>query len=324
MNERFMFMPSVGFAIAAAGLLSMLIRGKGWTRPTGIALLFLFAAGFSVRTIARNRDWKDDFTLFRHDIRISAASAKCNYALGQAYLNELKKPGQEAHRTEYINKCRTYMMRGLEIYADYPKGYVVIGQSYMEESDPVTASRWFAQSMKVLPNMEALYYLDSMAVMLKKINSSRASADAFAVLAATRPNEPMYAINLADQLARIGQADSAVRILDRLLKRFPENGSAWGKLGVIWSRYLGNHQEGLRCQLLAVKFEPGNAANYTNLGLAYYLNKELPAAIENLQKAYSMKPGDAGLLRTIAQVYQAAGDKVHYEEYLNKAAELGR
>src|SRR5258708_28809449 len=60
--ERYLYLPSVGFCWIAAWVWDKLSnRNFKLAVAAGVVLLTAFA----VRTLARNRDWKDDLTLFQ-------------------------------------------------------------------------------------------------------------------------------------------------------------------------------------------------------------------------------------------------------------------
>ncbi|MGA7238956.1 MAG: hypothetical protein WBY44_24955 [Bryobacteraceae bacterium] len=71
MAERFLYLPAAAFAIAAA----VLIYRSPIRRYAPIALSVAIIL-FGARALIRNRDWKDDYTLATHDVRVSPASFK--------------------------------------------------------------------------------------------------------------------------------------------------------------------------------------------------------------------------------------------------------
>jgi tetratricopeptide (TPR) repeat protein len=93
MAERFLYLPSIGFA----GCLVMAIRAayrraayrgtaSGWPEPR-VAVPVIFAAislAFAARTFARNFDWQDDATLWSSGVRSAPASFKTHMCLAIA------------------------------------------------------------------------------------------------------------------------------------------------------------------------------------------------------------------------------------------------
>jgi hypothetical protein len=71
MAERFLYLPAAAFAIAA----TVLIYRSGLRSHAPIVLTIAVTL-FGARAFVRNRDWKDDYTLAAHDVRVAPASFK--------------------------------------------------------------------------------------------------------------------------------------------------------------------------------------------------------------------------------------------------------
>jgi hypothetical protein len=81
--ERYLYLPSVGFVILAGLFGAWLERVRPtWARPAAAAVLL----AFSLETIARNRDWKDDFTLLRVSLRQSPGSGYLHNLMSGAWV----------------------------------------------------------------------------------------------------------------------------------------------------------------------------------------------------------------------------------------------
>jgi protein O-mannosyl-transferase len=81
MAERFLYLPSAGFAacLALAG------DALGRRRPRLVAALLAVVVGaYALRTVVRNRDWQDDLRLFSAAVLASPRSAKAHQQLAYA------------------------------------------------------------------------------------------------------------------------------------------------------------------------------------------------------------------------------------------------
>jgi tetratricopeptide (TPR) repeat protein len=78
MAERFLYLPSIGFAVAAAALAWRLKSQRTATIVLGVAIVL--CAG---RTFARNRVWNDELTLAAADVETSPDSFRLHAMLGQ-------------------------------------------------------------------------------------------------------------------------------------------------------------------------------------------------------------------------------------------------
>jgi hypothetical protein len=82
MAERFLYLPSVGFAgCVVIGVLALYRRRPAWNAPALLAGICLVLA---VRTYARNADWQSDYTLWASAVRSSPDSYKTHMALASA------------------------------------------------------------------------------------------------------------------------------------------------------------------------------------------------------------------------------------------------
>jgi tetratricopeptide (TPR) repeat protein len=102
MAERLTYLPSAGFCLLIALLwMPLAIRkpAAGW------ALLAVVVAALGTRTILRNRDWKNDFTLFSTGVQVSPGSARAHRNLA----DEFAARGQaDAARSEYQAAIRIF------------------------------------------------------------------------------------------------------------------------------------------------------------------------------------------------------------------------
>jgi tetratricopeptide (TPR) repeat protein len=83
MAERFLYLPSVGFALAVVALAYRLGRER-----LAAAVLTAVIALFACRTFARSFDWKDDPTLAAADVRVVPYSFKLHGILANALFKQ--------------------------------------------------------------------------------------------------------------------------------------------------------------------------------------------------------------------------------------------
>jgi len=124
MNERFMYAPSVGFCLVFAWILTCKIPARPsarsfWSRAVPVGVAALFALGFSVKTLARVPDWKDEASLNRAAVAVSTNSARSNCFMGYSlYLASVEEP-DAASKQELLDQAVSYLDRSLEIYPSY-------------------------------------------------------------------------------------------------------------------------------------------------------------------------------------------------------------
>jgi protein O-mannosyl-transferase len=91
--ERYLYLPSVGFCWVAGWLVKRTWRSLGTNKTWQVPAKAGFAAAIAgvlalgcVRTMARNRDWRDDITLYTRTLQTDPDSYVMHLNLGTAYL----------------------------------------------------------------------------------------------------------------------------------------------------------------------------------------------------------------------------------------------
>jgi Tfp pilus assembly protein PilF len=94
LGERLAYLPSAGFCLLLALLWTRLEADQ---RKLAWIAFFLVMAALATRTVVRNRDWRDNPTLFATTVRAVPGSAKAHAAIAAEYMNlsQLQKAEQE-------------------------------------------------------------------------------------------------------------------------------------------------------------------------------------------------------------------------------------
>lgn len=107
LGERLAYLPSAGLCLLAVLVARPLLKHNArlaWT------VILAVSAVASVRTMVRNQDWRDDFTLFSSDVQTEPRSAKLHAMLGGQCM--LRGQWDVAHRE---------LETALHIYPNYPE-----------------------------------------------------------------------------------------------------------------------------------------------------------------------------------------------------------
>lgn len=178
MNERFLFLSSLGFAIAAAYFLLITLpellekQSKitiNYQKAFSIFLVILFSA-YSIKTISRNTAWKNNTTLFTTDIKTSPNSAKINAAVSTVYFKLAKEQKTEKQKEIYITKAINHARRGLNFHNDNFYALNTLGIIYGQyKVNHDSAVYFFERALKVRPNdYECNYNLGVITGLYKK------------------------------------------------------------------------------------------------------------------------------------------------------------
>jgi Tfp pilus assembly protein PilF len=135
MGERLAYLPSAGFCLLVALIWSWLrdwaplgghwnrvraLLGARWNkdrqRTLAWGVLAALVAALAMRTVVRNRDWKNDLVLYAAAVQAAPDSAKMHSNLGNQYMAR----GQ-------LDLARTEFQAALRIYPDYPDALASYG-----------------------------------------------------------------------------------------------------------------------------------------------------------------------------------------------------
>ena len=124
MNERFLYMPSVGYCLVLAWILTR--KMPAWldakpslSRAVPVGIAALFVLGFSFQTFARVPDWKDDMSLNRAGVSVSTGSARINCFMGYSLYEASLEEQDNARKQEILDEAAFYLDRSLKIYPSY-------------------------------------------------------------------------------------------------------------------------------------------------------------------------------------------------------------
>ena len=139
MSERFIYVSSFGFALVVAYFLNMLL--KSGKRNVVYGLLILIVGLYSVKTFTRNPQWKNNFTLFTHDVFISENSAKLQTAAGGELIAESDKVQDQVLKDEYLDRAVGHLNKALEIYPQHSNAWLLLGNATFKMSSKSFGSR---------------------------------------------------------------------------------------------------------------------------------------------------------------------------------------
>ncbi len=124
MNERFIFIPSIGFCLIVVWLLkdqlAKWMNGKQVAKTIGLGILALMTVGFGWKTVDRVPDWKNRLTLNTSGASASPNSARANCFLGTAiFEEEYRNETNQQKKKELIKEVAYFIDRALSIYPTY-------------------------------------------------------------------------------------------------------------------------------------------------------------------------------------------------------------
>lgn len=292
--ERFLFTPSLGFAMAAGWLLAGPARRAVETaslsrvlraQPLLAAVTAALLAGYAVRTVDRNADWKSDFTLFAADVGHASGSARAHYNYGSQLFRRGQAAADPARRQQLISQAIAELRRATEIYPDYLDALNNLGNSYNLAGAPDSAAVAFRRALDV----DSTYVRARLGLGLARFNQ--------------------------------GNYAAAVPFLERYLDAHPEAAEVWRTLGKSYGQ-LGRADRAVNALERAVALDPQDVNLEKDLAVAYGMNGDDRRALDTALRAAKRDPRDAVLLRNIAVSYARLGDTTRTQEYMQRVRAL--
>jgi Tfp pilus assembly protein PilF len=324
MNERFMFAPLLGFTLSVAWLLNTKLRewirnASGWSSSVLWILIILMGA-YSIKTVTRNRVWKNDFILFTTDVEVSSNSAKCNTSAGGKLMEWSDSTSNPQKRQEYLMKSEKYLRKAIDIYPQNLNSWVLLGNVYIKEQKYSAARDCYDNCLRINPEHAISFNnLLHIAQVTTRDKLYEESVITYKDLLKHQPDSARYMFGIGYAYKGAGQFDSALVWFKRTLGKDSSYSDAWGKLGEIYGQQFNDLNTSEVYLKKAVHFNPKDASSLENLGIIYALRKNYAVSIEYFLKAYAITPDNPGLNRNLGKTYEDMGNKAKAAEYYQKA-----
>ena len=141
MGERLMYLSSLGFVIFPAILFVRLGERSVFLRKLSVFFVIIISLFFSFRTIARNKDWLTNQSIFSASVKTSPESALSRYSMASIYITEGK--WAEAERE---------LQTAQNIYYDYSYGLNLAGIIASHKNDFASAEKLYKRSIELNKN----------------------------------------------------------------------------------------------------------------------------------------------------------------------------
>ncbi len=207
MAEHYLYLPMLGFALTVTLLLHHFLArpSERWIFFSLAAVVLVLAA---VRTIDRNRDWRDDLTLWSQTTRTAPGSARAQNNYGKALMQSGEiEPAIKAFR------------HAVAIRPGYAEALANLGVAYGAAGMTGQAMQYFRQALEINPQFAEVHFNIGVS-RLQQGRYGEAEA-AFREATAIRPWFAAAHYNLGKLYARGGDGPRALEHFTRVIRADP-------------------------------------------------------------------------------------------------------
>ncbi len=271
--DRYLYLPSVGFCLAAAWLvvrcwqalaqLDLSKLGKKLVIAGYWLLIAIIVLSYAMLTVRRNHDWRNSHTLWTATLATTPTSTIALNNLGLIY----------AEQGMYDKALALYQQ--LLDYAPHQdrveRVYVNIGSAYLGKG-------MFDEAI-----------------------------DSYQTALETNPEYVEAYLGLGKVSQQVGQYRQAIQIYESALELNPRNEVIYTRLGNVYF-VQGKYDEALRYYQRAHELNPVSIAAYNAMGLCYAAQGDAQTALDLYRQALTIDPNAAVIHNSLGSLYMRQGD----------------
>ena len=321
-GERFLFSPSIGFAIAITFALAKVLKyaePKAFSLPQlfnqnktfSIVILALLLA-YSGKTVSRSFHWKSNLSLYTADINYAAESARANYNYGTELMQHYTDAKHYSEAVKHLNKA-------ISIYPKYEDAYNNLALSYQGLLQYDNAVKVLEQLIKLKPNYYRAYF--NLGYSYYKQDKYQKAISYFETYLNNRSDmvETYYLLGVC--YGNLGDFQQAIKWLKQSRKYNPQHVQTLIFLGQAYG-ILKDNQNSLSYFLKAFELQPDNVEVNLNLGINYALLNQHQLAVKYFENVLTQQPNNVSALQKIANSYSLLGDENKVQTYALRLQQL--
>ena len=290
MNERFMFMSSIGFTLIVGWWLYRLSTASvPALQKAAVGIAGVVCLLFGIKTFTRNFTWKDDFTLFLTDVKTSNNSIKCNISAGGSCLQIWKK----SHKDRDKRNAYNYLDKALKLDNNALNAYLLLSELAYLDNNPDLAMQAARNATLIDPD----------------------NAQAKNLLAMSAQSQKTHELDPVNKLLDENKVDDAWREVNKILAKDPNNIVAKNVKGNVLGRGYGRLDEAIDIFKEIVAEDPNFTSAWENMGICYAVKRDFANAERCLLHAYELTPDNENIRLNLYYMYRDKGDEAEAEKY---------
>nr|MBK9652669.1 tetratricopeptide repeat protein [Bacteroidota bacterium] len=238
MAERFAFLPSVPFCLLVAGVTAYLLK-IDYTTPmrltaTVYVALSLIIVVAAAKVIPRNKDWKDNFTLYAADVSKVPNSARSRLFYGIECIGMYQKTNDRKWINDAIANCKL----SSEIDTTFHFAYHNLGVAYQTIGDYTSSIPCYENVLKYSKDNAQAYYGLGTAYGKGLQQYDKAKTYFVKLIDELKLTNPEYYEALGLCYALQGNGTQAIDILKRGIEKNPRGAKLYYNTAITYANML--------------------------------------------------------------------------------------
>jgi Tfp pilus assembly protein PilF len=295
--DRYTYLPQIGlYLMLAWGMAEFCGRWHHRRAVLGTTVGAILAALLAVAYVQTNY-WKDNITLWKHDLACTPDNSITQCYLGVALAEEGK-----------ITEAIQYYKRALLLDPNNIDAHNNLGNALVRQGKLTEAVQHYEQALQRKPDSADTHY--NLAIALASQGKLNEASQHFERALQLKPHDPEGLNRLGITLAMQGKLDEAIQCYRQALQLKPDYFEAFNSLGITFAKQ-GKMDEASQQFERALQLKPDDPESLNNLGYVLATQGKLDEAIPRFQQALTLATarGDAALaeaIRARIKYYQPA------------------
>ena len=324
--ERVLYLPSMGFSLLVAHGCDKLMRAGRVLRMMMVCGLVTTIMLHSLKTVTRNSDWTDEYSLFSSGLKVNAGNAKLFNNVGHA----LESQGRHDEALQYFHAA-------VKVQPDDIGAHINIGRSYNHLGRYQEAETAYLQAKSLLPRPKKgesyqarvapnhLNVFLNLATLISRNESRLEEADfLYRQAISMRSDYTQAYINRGDILIKLNRTKEAQEVYERALSFDNKNADIYYNLGVVLLEQ-GRHKQALAYLNKALDLDPDHSQALLNSAMLIQEtgNTQLRnMAVDRLQKLVSKGKANERVYFNLGMLSMDEKDLSTAEIWFRNAIEL--
>ncbi|HVF90655.1 MAG TPA: hypothetical protein VNH22_11355, partial [Blastocatellia bacterium] len=222
-QERYLYLPSIGFSLLiAVGLAKLPVEqwlAIGTRRTAQAAVIVVIALLFTGKTIAQNQVWKDDLTLWTHGVEAAPDQSMAYFILGTHYIKEQRADKIVETYEEYVKLDP----HNLTVVSNLAAAHLLVYEATRERAHIDRAIALSESGLQEAPDLSTLWDTLGRAYTfeteMKNLDRARSC---FAQALKVQPDNAMFNFHMGAVYVKESKFDLALPYLEFAKQRAPE------------------------------------------------------------------------------------------------------